>query len=524
VTAASPPPGRPLGPDALRLLAPRLMAQVFGGCAWLLLGWAVLQVPWTQHALAAPALLAASAWLARAAVRDRELLMLTTWCAGLRLRLLQATLDSAAQDARPLHAMSVALEVEALTPQSLSDAWDALFAALRIVGLAAAMLALGAPLQATCLLLAGALAGAWLCCHARHLRRETDSRLVQTTLLAEHLEAQRTRVVQQAPGLWHRHEDPALAQALRDGARVDASTLRGTALLPHGYLLLSFVGLGPTLISNEPVTLPQVVVCGLALLAADALASLGRASLAGSQAWIAWRLAIRTIAARPAVVGGVPVNCAPTQRMPPDEANAPLLVARGLRLQRPGAVQALWREVDLEVRAGERVLLEGAAGSGKSSLAAVLAGLGPPDAGVVLLRGLDRRALGDAAWRRTVALAVAHDDNHLLAATLATNLLLGRPLPHSPQDHEDAWRLCAELGLDALLRRMPEGMNQRVGETGWRLSQGEAGRVFLARALLQRAELVILDQSFAGLDPHTLARCVQCARRHAPTLIVIATP
>lgn len=71
---------------------------------------------------------------------------------------------------------------------------------------------------------------------------------------------------------------------------------------------------------------------------------------------------------------------------------------------------------------------------------------------------------------------------------------------------------------------MPGGLQQVVGETGWQLSHGEKSRLFLARALLQGADLVILDEAFAGLDPPTLARALDCAVRRAPTLLVVAHP
>ena len=65
---------------------------------------------------------------------------------------------------------------------------------------------------------------------------------------------------------------------------------------------------------------------------------------------------------------------------------------------------------------------------------------------------------------------------------------------------------------------------QRVGETGWQLSHGERSRLHMARALLQRAELVVLDESFASLDPETQAQALRCARKRAPSLVVIAHP
>ena len=71
---------------------------------------------------------------------------------------------------------------------------------------------------------------------------------------------------------------------------------------------------------------------------------------------------------------------------------------------------------------------------------------------------------------------------------------------------------------------MPAGLLQMVGESGWQLSHGEKSRLYIARALLQKAELVVLDESFAALDPESLRQALSCVLRRAPTLLVIAHP
>jgi ATP-binding cassette, subfamily B, bacterial len=71
---------------------------------------------------------------------------------------------------------------------------------------------------------------------------------------------------------------------------------------------------------------------------------------------------------------------------------------------------------------------------------------------------------------------------------------------------------------------MPAGLLQMVGETGWQLSHGERSLLYIARALLQRAQVVILDESFAALDPETLKRSLNCVLQRASTLMVIAHP
>jgi ATP-binding cassette subfamily B protein len=123
-----------------------------------------------------------------------------------------------------------------------------------------------------------------------------------------------------------------------------------------------------------------------------------------------------------------------------------------------------------------------------------------------------------------VATAPQYHENHILAAPLIFNLLMGRNWPPTRDDRKEAVAVCQELGLGPLLSRMPAGLLEMVGDSGWQLSQGERSRIYLARAILQGAPLVILDESFAALDPETLEQCLECALRRAPSLLVIAHP
>jgi ATP-binding cassette subfamily B protein len=140
------------------------------------------------------------------------------------------------------------------------------------------------------------------------------------------------------------------------------------------------------------------------------------------------------------------------------------------------------------------------------------------------LRGLDRATLGSEGWRKHIASAPQFHENHILSASLAFNLLMGRAWPPSDADRREAETVCNELGLGPLIAKMPSGLNQIVGETGWQLSHGERSRIFLARALLQQTDVLVLDESFGALDPHTLRRCMDTVLSRARSLIVIAHP
>jgi ATP-binding cassette subfamily B protein len=201
-----------------------------------------------------------------------------------------------------------------------------------------------------------------------------------------------------------------------------------------------------------------------------------------------------------------------------------LLVARDVTFRHEKSERDAVPPFDLVVRRGERLLLQGPSGSGKSTLAALLASLHEPTRGELRLSGATRADLGTRAWRRRIVLAPQFHENHVFGETLAFNLLMGGRWPPRPDALAHAEALCIELGLGPLLDRMPGRLDQLVGDSAWQLSHGERSRVFVARALLQEPELLILDESFGALDPEMLACALECVWRHARTLLVIAHP
>ncbi len=141
-----------------------------------------------------------------------------------------------------------------------------------------------------------------------------------------------------------------------------------------------------------------------------------------------------------------------------------------------------------------------------------------------MVHGFDNDDRHADAWQQRIIAAPQFHENQIFTGSVLFNLLMGRQWPPKPGDAQEARTICRELGLGPLLERMPGGIYQMVSETGWQLSHGERSRLYIARALLQQPELVILDESFGVLDPDSLQTALACVQRRAPALMVIAHP
>jgi len=365
------------------------------------------------------------------------------------------------------------------------------------------------------------LAAALVLRHAGRLRAWAERRLVLTHHLVEAMVGHRTRLAQESPARWHLADDRRLSDLLAAQTGLDRSDAAFAALLPRGWLLLGVGALLPAFVAGTTTPVALAVGLGGVLLAGRALTTLvtGLTALVG--AWVSVRQAAPMLAAAADADTVAPGALHPVTPVP---AGEDLLLARGLVFSHARGARPVLRGVDLTIRPGDRLLLEGGSGGGKSTLGALLAGLREPSGGLLLLGGLDRPTLGLDGWRRRVAAAPQFQENHVFSATFAFNLLMGRAWPPTPADLAEAAAVCRELGLGDLLARMPGGLMQMVGETGWQLSHGERSRVYLARALLQRVDLVVLDESFAALDPGNLQRALRCVHARARAVLVIAHP
>jgi ATP-binding cassette, subfamily B, bacterial len=348
----------------------------------------------------------------------------------------------------------------------------------------------------------------------------TSERFAMSEQLLECMVGHRTRLVQQPEEEWHRHEDEALDQFIAKGDVMDRASL-WLMLAPRGWVVVALAALMPALASGGNAGLIAVSIGG-ALLAYRALQRLvgGFSNLAG--AIISARsVAGLAAAARRQEVTGVSSALIPSPKQRPSRDGL-VAQARGLTYRYRGQGEPVLDNCGVNIRRDARLLLEGPSGSGKTTFASIVAGLESPDSGLLLIDGLDRGALGAAGWRNRVTMAPQPHDNYVVSGSLAFNLLMGRRWPGEASDLVEAERVCRELGLGDLLDRMPAGLHQVVGETGWRLSQGEQTRVFLARALLQEPELLILDESFSALDPENVERAMRCVSNRAGAVLAIA--
>jgi ATP-binding cassette subfamily B protein len=344
--------------------------------------------------------------------------------------------------------------------------------------------------------------------------------------LVERMVGHRTRVAQEPPELWHVEEDKRLSAYNASSRALDRSTLALTACISTGFALSSLAALGWSYVTGASAPAALAIGVGTVILGQQALSKLSSGVVQLAVCAAAWRqVAPLYEAAAGSEEPGLPrAALRPSRTAPRSSALAPPLVAaRGLAFRHDARADPALERVDLAIAAGERVLVEGPSGGGKSTLASLLVGWREPTAGNVLLRGLDRRSWGAARWRARIAAAPQFHENRIFTASLAFNLLLACA-DDDPVAEERAAQVLRELGLGDLLARMPSGMRQLVGETGWQLSHGERSRVFIARALLARADVVVLDESLAGLDPGTARTVLDALWKRAPALVVMAHP
>lgn len=412
------------------------------------------------------------------------------------------------------------IESEAVESLSLRAGFEGLTAALELL-IAGALLALGAGglLSVLALIAVVACVLAIGASYLRRYRRWTDARVAMTHDLVERMVGHRTRVAQQLVERFHDGEDEAIERSLKLSQAVDSASV-ALSIMPRTFLLLGVASIAPAFASGASAGSIGVTL-GAVLLAQRALIRFagGVFSLVGAR--VAWEKVRPLLKAASRSEPAAEPLLALAHRA--DRGRA-LIDARSITFRYRERGRKILDGLSLRIAPGDRVLLEGGSGGGKSTLGSLLAGLRTAESGVLLLGGLDRKTLGARGFRRFVVSAPQFHENHVFSATFSFNLFMGGAYPPSAAMIAEGEKICEELGLGPLVARMPGGIDQMVGETGWQLSHGERSRLYIARALLQRAELIVLDESFAALDPATLERALRCVLARARAVLVIAHP
>lgn len=162
-----------------------------------------------------------------------------------------------------------------------------------------------------------------------------------------------------------------------------------------------------------------------------------------------------------------------------------------------GDGKPMLHSLDLSLQPGERISLFGPNGSGKTTLAKILCGLHEPTAGLIQVNGLDIRDIELGSLRKIVALM--SDANEIFPGTIMENITLGRP----DISHMDVLWALELVEFSEELSSLPDGLHTELTSGARNLSRGQAQKLLLARAIVKRPQLLILDEAFTAIEERT---------------------
>ncbi len=175
------------------------------------------------------------------------------------------------------------------------------------------------------------------------------------------------------------------------------------------------------------------------------------------------------------------------------------------------------RNIDLEIRRGERVGFIGTTGSGKSTLLDLLMGLLEPTGGKIFVDGIEIESGNRQAWQNNIA----HVPQHIFLADTSFLENIGFGFGKSNIDVSRVKKAAKQANVDKLIESRPGGYNQLVGERGVQLSGGERQRIGIARALYRNADILVFDEATSALDTDTEAEVMTAIEDLSSDLTVL---
>lgn len=166
----------------------------------------------------------------------------------------------------------------------------------------------------------------------------------------------------------------------------------------------------------------------------------------------------------------------------------------GISVKYPASGGSVLHDLSIRFSRGERIGIVGPSGGGKTTLVRAVLGLVSLDAGTIRVNGHEVSHVSERSWKRFVAFVP--QQTQLLNASVRENVTFFRP----GFSDEDVWYALEVANLSEVIRRMPEGLEASVGPAGWSMSGGEQQRLAIARAVLSRPDVLVMDEPSASLD------------------------